>query len=1040
MSRKAMTIMKISDSLIRSSCSAVIYKRGMEYFKEGRVHLRKRADDMITAVVDGENLYSVSVKLNEKGIEDAFCTCPYYETMHSTCKHIVAVLKQRSAELEEKTDICDENDSLAVRLCGDFANMNEKKYPLTIHFTLYVNTNSPTVIAAAILFGDNAVAVNTESFLRSYAAGKEFLMSKTLLYNPQKTSFTPNETEILNILAESCENHFDNYTEYGTSYHISFGNKTFERILALLPNVSFGMVLDGMKLSDLVFLDENPDIIIDVRAIQGEITISVPDKGLALTMGGEYFLHDNIIYKTTEEFRNYFMPIYNALRDGGRTQISFRGENTILFATHILPMLKNRQGVVNQGVDDLIVNERPAFTVYFDALDGDVNATIIAHYGTVDIRIGTSEQNDSKIVVRDFAAENEVLAYFSGFDYVGEYLHSDDDEVIFNFIRYRLSELSAIATTVFSDSFKALGISDTVNISMSVGYNEKIDLLETDFSTDLSMDEVYGILASIKLKEHFYRRSDGSFVSLDDNDKKYIFNLLEHLDFSPSELKNGKKILPKYQSLYLNALDGVEKRQDFADYINKLMAIEPTIPEQLEKTLRFYQKDGVKWIKKLSSLGFGGVLADDMGLGKTLQVLAFVEGENPSKPVLVVTPSALTYNWYNECMRFTPKLKTLIIDGARNERERLIGEIGNYELIITSYPVLRRDIAMYSYIEFSYCFIDEAQYIKNPKTANARSVKRIRAEHKFALTGTPIENSLSELWSIFDFIMSGYLYDLRTFRNVYEIPIVKENDKELGNDFKAKIKPFILRRMKSEVLSELPEKMEYTVYADLTSEQRKMYMSYLTLAKNRTVTLLNEGNNRMQILTLLMRLRQICCHPALFDDSYTCESGKLQLLTELVENAIDSGHRLLIFSQYTSMLEIIRSELGKKNIRSFYLDGKTPSYERSEMADRFNGGERDVFLISLRAGGTGLNLTGADMVIHYDPWWNPATMDQASDRAYRIGQKRDVQVIRLAAKGTIEEKILKLQEVKRSLANDIISVGSDAFFSLSNEEILALFE
>ena len=1033
--------MKISDSLIKRSCSAAIYRRGMEYFKEGRVHLRKRSDDMITAVVDGESLYNVSVKFNENGIEDSFCTCPYYETMHSTCKHIVAVLKQRSTELESKTDICDENDSLAVRLCSSFADKNTEKLPLTIHFTFYISTSSPTTVAASVSFGDNAVTANIENFLRSYAMGMEFAISKTLLYSPIKTGFTPNETEILNILAESHENHSNGHIEYTESlYHILFGNMTFKRILGLLPNVSFGMVLDGMKLSDLVFLDENPDIIIDIRAIHGEITLSVPDKGLALTAGGEYFLYDNIIYKTTDDFREYFMPIYNALREGDRTQISFHGENTILFATHILPMLRNRRGVVNQGIDELVVNERPVFTVYFDAVNGGVNATIIAHYGTVDMCVGANEQKNSKIVVRDAAAENNVLSYFSGFNYYDESLHSDDDEVIFNFIKYQLPELSGIAETVFSDSFKTFKISDTINISASVGYNKKIDLLETEFSTDLSMDEVYGILASIKLKEHFYRRPDGSFISLDDNDKKYVFNLLENLEFSPSELKKRRKTLPKHQTLYLNALDGVEKRQSFVEYIDKIMAIEPVIPKQLEKTLRFYQKDGVKWIKRLSLLGFGGILADDMGLGKTVQTLAFIEGEKPNKPTLVVAPSALTYNWYNECMRFTPKLKTLIIDGVRNEREKLIAEIDKYDLIITSYPVLRRDVALYGDIEFSYCFIDEAQYIKNPKTANARSVKRIKAERRFALTGTPIENSLSELWSIFDFIMSGYLYDWRTFRTVYETPIVKEGDKEIGADFKARIKPFILRRMKSEVLSELPEKMEYTVYADLTPEQRKMYMSYLTLAKNRTITLLNDGNNRMQILTLLMRLRQICCHPALFDDNYGYESGKLQLLMELAENAIDSGHRLLIFSQYTSMLEIIRSELGKKNIRCFYLDGKTQSYERSEMADRFNGGERDVFLISLRAGGTGLNLTGADMVIHYDPWWNPAAMDQASDRAYRIGQKRNVQVIRLAAKGTIEEKILKLQEAKRSLAKDIISVGGDAFFSLSNEEILALFE
>ena len=323
---------------------------------------------------------------------------------------------------------------------------------------------------------------------------------------------------------------------------------------------------------------------------------------------------------------------------------------------------------------------------------------------------------------------------------------------------------------------------------------------------------------------------------------------------------------------------------------------------------------------------------------------------------------------------------------------------------------------------------------------NARSVKKINAEHKFALTGTPIENSLLELWSIFDFVMPGYLYSSHEFRNRYEMPLVKDGDKTTADSFRARIKPFMLRRMKNDVLNELPEKIENTMYAELTGEQKKMYTSYLALAKNQTLALLGEGGQgKMRILTLLMRLRQICCHPTLFDENYDKDSGKLDLLMELVTNAVESGHRILVFSQFTSMLSIIRESLKNVGIDSFYLDGKTPSYERAELSDRFNGGENNVFLISLKAGGVGLNLTGADTVIHYDPWWNPAVMEQASDRAYRIGQTKAVQVIRLAAKGTIEEKILKLQENKKNLADDIVRVNTDTFKSLSNEEILSLF-
>lgn len=1036
--------MKITDAMIRRSCSSTIYKRGMEYFKEGRVHLQKRSDSLITAVVDGESLYNVSVKFDRDGnITDTFCTCPYYETMHSTCKHIVAALRQRMAEQDENGSFSDENDKLAMTLCKDFADKKAEKQPLELHFILYINNRATPSFAMALEIGKAGTALHgIENFLDFYAKNRPFKFSRSVGYDPASSALTPAERALLNILAEAYENRAGEMPFYTkASYQTQFGSATLKRILPLLPKVHFSLMLNGIRVSDIRFLDEDPDIIIDVRAVPGEITLTVSDKGFALTRDGAYFLYDNIIYHTTEAYRSYFMPIYNALNEDSRTQISFRGENTMLFAAHVLPALQKMHGVVSQGIDDLIINERPVFTVYFDAQGNSIRAAVVARYGTVSLQLGAEEETEKRIVVRDSRSEDEILSFFADFIREKGSFCLDDDEKIFTFLKYALPRLAQRAELVYSDAFRAIEISDTAGISAGVHYNRDINLLEADFSTDLETEEIYGILAAVKLKEHFYRRSDGSFISLDDNDKKYIFNLLEQLEFSPSDVENRSKQLPKYHALYLNALDGIEKDDSFLEYIENIKKIQPNIPEHLENTLRFYQKDGIRWLKQLSELGLGGILADDMGLGKTLQVLAFVEGEHPEMPALVVAPSALTYNWYNECCRFTPELRALIVDGTKDERAALIAQASDYDLIITSYPILRRDIALYRQYEFSYCFIDEAQYIKNPKTMNARSVKRIRAARKFALTGTPIENSLSELWSIFDFIMSGYLYDLRTFRSVYETPIVKDGDDHVHADFKAKIKPFILRRMKSEVLSELPEKMEYTVYADLTPEQRKMYASYLALAKNRTLSLLQEGGrNKIQILTLLMRLRQICCHPSLFDENYTYDSGKLQLLLELAESATDAGHRLLIFSQYTSMLEIIREELNKKSLKCFYLDGKTPSYERSEMADRFNGGERDIFLISLRAGGTGLNLTGADMVIHYDPWWNPATMDQASDRAYRIGQTRNVQVIRLAAKGTIEEKILKLQEAKRSLADGMITANNETFAALTNEEILSLFE
>lgn len=432
-----------------------------------------------------------------------------------------------------------------------------------------------------------------------------------------------------------------------------------------------------------------------------------------------------------------------------------------------------------------------------------------------------------------------------------------------------------------------------------------------------------------------------------------------------------------------------------------------------------------------------------MGLGKTLQVIAFVRSEKKERPSLIVTPSSLTYNWLNEINRFAPGARAVIIDGTKEERAQKLENTGGAEFVITSYPLLRRDIAMYKEMDFSYMFIDEAQYIKNPKTMNARSVKKIKADGYFALTGTPVENSLTELWSIFDYAMTGYLYSHSEFVSRFEKSIIKDNSEKSMTELRARIKPFVMRRMKKDVLSELPEKIENTMLADLEPEQRRLYDAYLITAKNEAASIMSENENRtgqLRILSLLMRLRQICCHPVLFDEAYKKGSGKLEMLEEITSSAISAGHRILIFSQFTSMLDIIRARLEEMELNCFYIDGSTPSMERNSLAARFNGGEGDVFLVSLKAGGTGLNLTGADTVIHYDPWWNPAVMDQASDRAYRIGQTRAVQVIKLASRNTIEEKIIKLQDKKRVLADGIIQANTAMLSRLSKEEILALFE
>ena len=562
-----------------------------------------------------------------------------------------------------------------------------------------------------------------------------------------------------------------------------------------------------------------------------------------------------------------------------------------------------------------------------------------------------------------------------------------------------------------------------------------------------------------KLRKKYYKLTDGSFIDLEENE---TLDFLEKLNIDGSlnyeDLESGELDLPVYRTLYLDKLlkgtsMNVYKSKEYKDLINDIQNVNDEyikIPNGLNATLRRYQEIGYKWLKTLDMYGLGGILADDMGLGKTLQVISLLldynENSDEKRTSMVVCPSSLALNWFNEINKFAPTLKTTVIAGNAEERKRLIQKLQDYDIIITSYDLLKRDVDTYTEINYEYKFIiaDEAQYIKNNNTQNFKAIKKIKAQTKFALTGTPIENSLAELWSIFDFSMPGYLYSYRKFKESFETPIIKEEDTYKMSKLKMLIEPFILRRIKEEVLTELPEKTVTVLNSEMEEEQQKLYMSYMSKAREEVENeLIASGfeKNQMKILALLMRLRQICCHPKLFIDNYDGGSGKLNQCMEIIKDAVQGNHKILLFSGYTSMFDIIEKELEKEDIKYFKLTGQTKVSERIELVDEFNeNNDIKVFLISLKAGGTGLNLIGADMVIHYDPWWNISAENQATDRTYRIGQKRNVQVYKLITKNSIEEKIYELQQKKAKLVDNMLSTNETFISKLSKDEIMDLFK
>ena len=594
------------------------------------------------------------------------------------------------------------------------------------------------------------------------------------------------------------------------------------------------------------------------------------------------------------------------------------------------------------------------------------------------------------------------------------------------------------------------------NIGIKIENNLlKINLSEFNFSPS----ELAEIMEKYKLRKKYYKLTDGSFIDLEENE---TLDFLEKLNIDGSlnyeDLESGELDLPVYRTLYLDKLlkgtsMNVYKSKEYKDLINDIQNVNDEyikIPKGLNATLRRYQEIGYKWLKTLDMYGLGGILADDMGLGKTLQLLTVIESYNENsdekRTSMVVCPSSLALNWFNEINKFAPTLKTTVIAGNAEERKRLIQKLQDYDIIITSYDLLKRDVDTYTEINYEYKFIiaDEAQYIKNNNTQNFKAIKKIKAQTKFALTGTPIENSLAELWSIFDFSMPGYLYSYRKFKESFETPIIKEEDTYKMSKLKMLIEPFILRRIKEEVLTELPEKTVTVLNSEMEEEQQKLYMSYMSKAREEVENeLIASGfeKNQMKILALLMRLRQICCHPKLFIDNYDGGSGKLNQCMEIIKDAVQGNHKILLFSGYTSMFDIIEKELEKEDIKYFKLTGQTKVSERIELVDEFNeNNDIKVFLISLKAGGTGLNLIGADMVIHYDPWWNISAENQATDRTYRIGQKRNVQVYKLITKNSIEEKIYELQQKKAKLVDNMLSTNETFISKLSKDEIMDLFK
>ena len=622
-------------------------------------------------------------------------------------------------------------------------------------------------------------------------------------------------------------------------------------------------------------------------------------------------------------------------------------------------------------------------------------------------------------------------------------MFNGDDEKLFDLLKNDLSLLKEKATIYYSERFKERRVygASSLNAKISEGRG---NYLEFSFNIEnVNENEYKKIINAFKDNRRFFKLKDESFVDLKDEEVIKLLNLIDNLS-EDSNIKSNEIKIHKSKAVFINEsikdnrlsfIHGKNIVEHISNKIESLTDINYEVPKDLKAKLRDYQLTGFNWFKTLSYYEFGGILADEMGLGKTLQTITFLLSEKGKKSV-IVTPTSLIYNWKSEFEKFAPNLNIKIIHGNKEERIFTKEYINEYDVLLTTYGTLRNDYNLYEDINFDYCIIDEAQNIKNSLSQSSEVVKKLNAKVKFALTGTPIENNLMELWSLFDYIMPGYIYSKKKFQDKFI-----KNEKGII-ELKKYIKPFILRRLKNDVMSELPDKIEKRYVVEMTKEQKKVYKTYIYDIKNKMKEK-DLTKDKITIFSYLTKLRQLALDPGILVDGYIGGSGKIDVTVDLINEFINNNHKILLFSQFTSVLDSIKTIFDAEGIEYFYLDGSTKASERVSLVNEFNNSNKvKVFLISLKAGGTGLNLTSADVVIHFDPWWNPAIEDQATDRAHRFGQKNVVEVIKLISKGSIEEKIIKLQESKKEIINEIMNgnyTNGGFLSSLDADEIKELF-
>ena len=1050
-----------------------------------------------------EHETQVSIDEDESQIVGSLCSCSDFYQSEGLCCHCVAILLKYISRRHIQTSFPSKKQNrIGQTLIESYIHQSSgSHYPAEASETKVLIELEPILhkqyhklsVDFKIGTGKKYVIKDLLEFARLIRQGELFQYGKNLKFFHEPEAFTSESRSMLAFIMQRIE-------EYEYHFHcVQDSTYRFQTMKALrylpLSPTAVDMFLNMMIGHTLQFdlddhirpiyvTDGDPELTLELKAEDSD-TYHLTIEDCLILSGARTFwiLKDKILYRCSEAFKKDMQPYLTELNRQKVREITLSEKQLRPFYGSVLKHLEAHTDFHTEGVD-LTGYEPPEahFSIYLDnPAENIISCTAYARYGEETFSLATPISCEDGF--RDAAMENRILTaiqtYFQPAAVSGneeppvadaDFIISHDDQAAFLFLEQGLPHFYELAEVFISSNMKRIRILSAPRTAVGVSVSN--GLLEIDIHSDsLPYEELAGILNSYKRRQKYYKLKSGEFLKLENNSLSVLSELADGLRLSEQDIRDGRISVPLYRASYIDAVltshsSDMQSHRDryFKSLIRDMKSVADSdyeVPETMKPILRDYQKTGYRWLCTIAQLGFGGILADDMGLGKTLQIITLLEHARleaisktvdltetashtacPSPVSLIVCPSSLVYNWDSEIEHFAPNLKTLLITGTAQERQELLTHYADYDVLITSYDMLKRDIASYDNLHFHYQIIDEAQYIKNHRTQAARSVCSIHSVTRFALTGTPIENRLSELWSIFEYLMPGFLYPYAYFRSELEQPIVENKDKIAATRLQQLVRPFIMRRLKTDVLKELPDKLEHAVYAQMTDEQNKLYTANaLKLQKD-----LEQQSDSMfktskiQILAELTKLRQLCCDPSLIYQNYHGGSAKLDTCIQLIENAMAGGHKILLFSQFTSMLDVIERRLKTEHILYYRLDGSTKSEQRTRLVNAFNENNVPVFLISLKAGGTGLNLTGADIVIHYDPWWNAAAQNQATDRAHRIGQTHTVTVYKLIARHTIEEKILELQENKKALSDQILSEEGVTASQLTKEELLQILQ